>query len=69
MQQRARNPEPAAARPRAQGFIRRWYRYWLRMSTMGIVAGILIGAMANQASPSTFHYAYPTTGHTTARGR
>jgi hypothetical protein len=49
-------------------FIRRWYRYWTRMAVTGLVAGILIGSIADEANSSHFDYVNPPTGHT-ATGR
>ena len=52
---------PRATRPhRTARFVRRWWRYWLRMSLIGLIAGIVLGGLLNEAHVATFNYIQPT---------
>lgn len=46
-------------RRRLVRFVRRWWRYWLRMSLIGLATGILLAGLYN-ASPTQFNHPVPT---------
>lgn len=64
------SPEPVAHRRHRKGttmtrlhrtrrYLAHWAPYWMRMSAIGLAAGILLAGLFNQAMADTFNHAQP----------